>query len=83
MSQRVPWRSLPFAHTTRNGAPSEPRTTRLGTTSFTQAYRVVDAASCAVWAEAEARLVTYDPATGAKAPMADAFRAAIAAREGL
>jgi acyl-CoA thioester hydrolase len=59
------------------------RTTQLGTTSFTQAYRVVDAASGDVWAEAEARLVTYDPATRAKVAMADAFRAAIAAREGL
>lgn len=52
-------------------------TTHLGTSSFRQAYRVRDAASGKVWCEAEARLVSYDPASGAKRPMDPAFRAAL------
>ncbi len=59
------------------------RTVELGTTSFTQLYRVSDGASGAVWAEAEARLVLYDPATGAKRAMPEEFRRAIAQLEGL
>jgi acyl-CoA thioester hydrolase len=59
------------------------RTTALGTTSFTQCYRVLEAASGTLWAEAEARLVLYDPATGAKRPMEPAFRRALAQLEGL
>jgi acyl-CoA thioester hydrolase len=55
----------------------EAATTKLGTTSFQQAYRVRDAAGGQVWCEAEARLVCYDPATRAKAPLAPAFRRAI------
>ena len=58
-------------------------TTALGETSFTQAYRVRDAASDVVWCEAEAVLVTYDPTTGAKAPMPETFRSAVAEFEGL
>ncbi len=61
----------------------EARTTELGTTSFTQCYRVREAASGALWAEAEARLVLYDPATGAKRPMEPEFRRAIESLEGL
>jgi acyl-CoA thioester hydrolase len=53
------------------------RTVELGTTSFTQCYRVCAAAGGALWAEAEARLVLYDPASGAKRPMEPAFRRAI------
>jgi len=53
-------------------------TTHVGTSSFTQAYRVRDVASGAVWCEAEARLVCVDSATGGKAPMTDAFRRALA-----
>ena len=59
------------------------RQVELGTTSFTQLYRVSDGASGAVWAEAEARLVLYDPATGAKRAMPEEFRRAIAQLEGL
>ncbi len=59
------------------------RTVELGTTSFTQLYRVSDGASGAVWAEAEARLVLYDPATGAKRAMPEEFRRAIEQLEGL
>lgn len=59
------------------------RTVELGTTSFTQCYRVHEAASGALWAEAEARLVVYEPASGAKRPMAPEFRRAIAELEGL
>jgi acyl-CoA thioesterase FadM len=44
---------------------------------------VRDAASGALWAEAEARLVLYDPASGAKREMPPEFRRAIAALEGL
>ena len=57
-------------------------TTRLGTSSFAQAYRVRDIASGAVWAEAEARLVCYDAATGKSRPMTAQFRGAIVAFEG-
>lgn len=59
------------------------RTTELGTTSFTQCYRVRAAQSSALWAEAQARLVLYDPASGAKRPMPPEFRRAIAELEGL
>ncbi len=52
-------------------------------TSFTQCYRVLEAASGTLWAEAEARLVLYDPATGAKRPMEPEFRRAIESLEGL
>ena len=61
----------------------EARTTALGETSFTQCYRVLEGASGALWAEAEARLVLYDPATGGKRPMPAEFRRAIAQLEGL
>ena len=57
-------------------------TTRLGRSSFQQAYRVRGPGGT-VWAEAEALLVCYDPTTGASRPMTDAFRAALAGREGL
>lgn len=57
-------------------------TTALGKSSFRQAYRVVDDAG-AVWAEAEAVLVLYDPDMGASRPMSDEFRSKVAAHEGL
>jgi acyl-CoA thioester hydrolase len=57
-------------------------TTHLGRTSFTQAYRLRGPGG-EVWAEAEARLVCYDPGTNASCAMAEGFRAAIASREGL
>ncbi len=57
-------------------------TTHLGRSSFVQAYRL-RGPDQAVWAEAEALLVCYDPATGKSLPMTDAFRAAVAGREGL
>jgi acyl-CoA thioester hydrolase len=49
-------------------------TLRIGTTSFEQAYRVREADSGAVWCEARALLVVFDPATGRKRAMSDAFR---------
>lgn len=61
----------------------EVRTLRLGTSSFEQAYRLRVAGSEEVWAEAEALLVVYDPASGARRAMADEFRARIARLEGL
>ena len=57
-------------------------TTRLGNSSFEQAYRVRSLQG-ETWAEAAALLVTYDPQSGASRPMAPEFRAAIAQREGL
>lgn len=54
-------------------------TTHVGTTSFTQAYRVRDVESGAVLCEAEARLVCVDAASGASTPMSPAFRAALTA----
>lgn len=64
----------------------EMATVHLGTRSFTQAYRVLDAASGTgerVWCEAEARLVAYDPARAESRPMAESFRSAIARFEAL
>jgi acyl-CoA thioesterase FadM len=58
-------------------------TTHLGTSSFLQAYRVRAVSGGAVWAEAEARLVCYDPRTGRSAPMQPAFRTALAEFESL
>jgi len=58
-------------------------TTELGYRSFQQAYRVRELAGGRVWAEAEAVLVTYDPATGKAVEMKPDFRAAIADFEGL
>ena len=52
-------------------------TTQVGTSSFTQAYRVRDVATGAVWCEAQARLVCVDE-RGAKAPMGESFRRALA-----
>jgi acyl-CoA thioester hydrolase len=57
-------------------------TTRLGTSSFEQAYRVREVATGAVWAEAEALLVCYDVATGKSRAMSAQFRGAIEAFEG-
>jgi acyl-CoA thioester hydrolase len=56
-------------------------TTHVGTTSFTQAYRVSELASGRVLAEGEARLVSYDPRTGAKVELPRELRAAIERRE--
>ncbi|MBK7874861.1 MAG: acyl-CoA thioesterase [Planctomycetes bacterium] len=56
-------------------------TTELGTTSFTQAYRVLEASTRRVLCEAEARLVCYDPKTNAKRPIPPELRAAIEACE--
>lgn len=53
-------------------------TTHVGTTSMVQFYRVREASSGAVWAEAEALLVGWDGEKRAKAPWSSAFRAAIA-----
>lgn len=56
-------------------------TTEVGTTSFTQAYRVIEASTRRVLAEGEARLVCYDPKTNAKRPVPAELRAAIEASE--
>ena len=57
-------------------------TTAIGTTSFTQVYRVRSLADGVVWCEAESRLVCYDAASGKKRPIEPEFRAALAQREG-
>ncbi len=48
-------------------------TAHVGNSSFVQRYRVTDAATGAVWSEAEALLVCVD-AAGAKRPMSSGFR---------
>ena len=53
-------------------------TVELGSSSFRQVYRVQLAQGGAVWAEAEAVLVCYDPATGRSRPMDADFKRAIA-----
>lgn len=53
-------------------------TTHVGTTSLVQCYRVREAATGAIWCEAEALLVGWDGAQRAKAPWSSAFRAALA-----
>lgn len=58
-------------------------TTRLGTSSFEQSYRVREVQGGRVWCEAEAVLVCYDPSTARSTPMGASFRAAIAGFEGL
>lgn len=60
----------------------EAMTTKLGASSFTQVYRVKDAASGVVWCEAEARLVAWDNVKRTKGVMAYAFRQKLAAFEG-
>ncbi len=52
-------------------------TTHVGATSLVQCYRVREAASGAIWCEAEALLVGWDGAKRAKAPWSSAFRAAL------
>jgi acyl-CoA thioester hydrolase len=52
----------------------EGATTDVGTTSFTQAYRLVDALSGKVVCEAEARLVAWDNVKQEKAALSDEFR---------
>lgn len=56
-------------------------TTHVGTSSFTQAYRVLPETGEA-WAEGEALLVAWNNATRSKRPLAEAFRAALVAHEG-
>jgi YbgC/YbaW family acyl-CoA thioester hydrolase len=77
--------NLRFIAAGRGGAEVEIdiATTRLGSSSFCQAYRVRDAERGTVWAEAEAVLVCYHPESGRSAPMAPGFRAALARFEGL
>ncbi|MHC4824440.1 MAG: acyl-CoA thioesterase [Planctomycetota bacterium] len=58
-------------------------TVDLGTRSFRQAYRVLDAASGKVWAEAIADLVIWNSQSQSSAPMPDTFRAAMADFEGI
>ncbi len=52
----------------------EAATTHVGQTSFTQAYRVIEKASGAVWCEAEARLVAWDPVKRQRGTMSESFR---------
>jgi len=72
--------NVAFVATGRGGREVEVEcaTTRIGATSFTQAYRVREVASGAVWCEAEARLVCVDPRTGSKAGIPARLREALA-----
>lgn len=62
---------------------AEVATVRLGTSSFTQAYRLRDVASGRVLCEAEARLVAWDNTQRASRPMTTEFKSLIALFEGL
>ncbi|MBM3990796.1 MAG: acyl-CoA thioesterase [Planctomycetes bacterium] len=77
--------NLRFASPGRGGVEVEIEvvTTRLGQSSFEQAYRVRETASGRVWCEAQAVLVTYDARSGRSSPMTSAFRSALAEFEGL
>lgn len=55
-------------------------TTHVGTSSFTQAYRIREAKGGKALCEGEARLVCVDPANGQKTPMSEAFRRALTPR---
>jgi acyl-CoA thioester hydrolase len=63
-------------------------TTRLGRSSFEQAYRIREAGRGAgetdgtIWCEAQARLVCYEPESGRPRPMDPEFRSRIEAFEG-
>jgi acyl-CoA thioesterase FadM len=61
----------------------EVATTALGEKSFQQAYRIREPGAGAVWCEAEAVCVAVDARTQRSAPMAPAFRRAIAEFEGI
>lgn len=65
-----------FVAPSRGGAEVivEGATTHVGTTSITQAYRLIDARSGKVLCEAEARLVAWDYAKQEKAALTDEFR---------
>lgn len=73
-----------FLHPGRGGArlQVEVSTTALGRTSITQAYRVLEGDTGAVLAEAEARLVTIDAASGSKVPLPEGLRRAVREFEG-
>lgn len=58
------------------------RTTRVGSRSFTQAYRIGPAGE-APWAEGEAVLVAWDPQTRGSTALSDDFRRAVLDFEGL
>ena len=77
--------NIRFVSPGRGGADVELEvvTTRLGTSSFEQAYRVRETPGGRVWCEAEAVLVIYDARNGRSAPMTSAFRSAVAEFEGL
>lgn len=76
---------LRFLRPGRGGVPVaiELATTRLGRSSFEQAYRVRDSSTGELWCEGTAVLVFWDPSTRAAAPIPASARAAIeAALEG-
>jgi len=77
--------NIAFLAPGRGGADVECElaTVHLGTSSFMQAYRVRERSSRVGWCEAVARLVAWDDARAAKMPMSGAFRARIAAFEGI
>jgi YbgC/YbaW family acyl-CoA thioester hydrolase len=58
-------------------------TTRLGTSSFEQAYRIREAPGGKVWCEAEAACVAYDSAERRSAPMSAHFKRLVGEFDGL
>jgi len=78
--------NIAFLAPGRGGArvECEIATVHLGTSSFTQAYRVRELESGVVWCEALARLVAWDNARAAKrTQIPDELRARVAEFEGL
>lgn len=59
------------------------RTVALGKSSLRQVYSIRHLADGSTWAEIEALLVSWDAETRGSTPMAPAFRATVAAFEGL
>jgi acyl-CoA thioester hydrolase len=58
------------------------RTLQLGSRSFRQAYRIREVETGVIWAEAEAVLVLWNPATRSSAGIPASFRKAVAELEG-
>lgn len=77
--------NIRFVKPTRGGKALliQLRTTQLGTTSFTQSYCVRDRDTHEIVAQAQARLVCYDPQTQGKQAMTPEFRERLARFEGI
>ena len=74
-----------FLHPGRGGVDVvvEARTTVLGSSSFTQVYRVIDPVSGTIWCEAEARLVAWNNEGRMKGSISAKFRERVTSFEQL